>query len=211
SRDHFAKGIASSQAFLDSGQAPPDLAEDVRLDIETRQHPEALLPDVPVTQSQVTVIDGRKLTVLLAPHAATDGDTWVYDPKTRIAAVGDLVTLPVPFLDTACVQGWRNGLDAVWATDFALVIPGHGPVMTRAQFGDYRAAFYAYTDCARSSRDKADCGAEWLNATADLRAPEAPDDPRAKEMVGEYIDLLRDNGGNSTFCKGLIVILVEPL
>ncbi|MBW8882655.1 MAG: MBL fold metallo-hydrolase, partial [Asticcacaulis sp.] len=55
SRDHFTKGIASSQAFLDSGQAPPDLAEDVRLDIETRKHPEALLPDVPVTQSQVTV------------------------------------------------------------------------------------------------------------------------------------------------------------
>lgn len=199
-RDHFAKGIASSQAYLDTGQAPPDLAEDIRGDIVTRQHPEALLPDVPVTDSQMRDIDGRPLDIRLAPHAATDGDVWVYDPQSHVVAAGDLITLPVPFLDTACVDGWKAGLDAISATDFTLVIPGHGAPMTRAQFEGYRTAFGAYVDCAHGNRAATDCAADWLKASAERRAPEAPDDARATEMAGEYVDLLRQNGGDSAFC-----------
>lgn len=199
-RDFFPKGIESSRAYLASGKVPPGLAEDIQLDIDTRRHPEALLPDVPVTQSGPVTIDGKTLDLDLASNAATDGDVWVYDDKSHIAAAGDLITLPVPFLDTACVAGWRAGLDAIAATPFVTVVPGHGAPMTRPQFLTYKAAFEAYTDCAHSARNKAECAADWAQTTASLRAPEAATDARTLEMAGEYVQLLRDNGGNGQRC-----------
>ena len=199
-RDFFPKGIESSRAYLAAGKAPPGLAEDIQLDIDTRLHTEALLPDVPVTHSGPVTIGGKTLNLNLAANAATDGDVWVYDDTSHVAAAGDLITLPVPFLDTACVAGWRSGLDAIAATPFVTVVPGHGAPMARPQFLTYKAAFEAYTDCAHGTRPSADCATDWLKATADLRAPEAPDDARAREMAGEYVDLLRDNGGNGQRC-----------
>lgn len=199
-RDFFPKGIESSRAYLAANKVPPGLAEDIQLDIDTRLHPEALLPDVAVTASGPVIIDGKMLDINLAPNAATDGDVWVYDARSHIAAAGDLITLPVPFLDTACVGGWRTGLDAIAATPFTTVIPGHGAPMTRPQFMSYKAAFEAYTDCAHSTRDRSECAVAWLKATADLRAPEAPDDARTRDMASEYVDLLRDNGGNGQRC-----------
>jgi glyoxylase-like metal-dependent hydrolase (beta-lactamase superfamily II) len=199
-RDFFPKGVESSRTYLANNKVPPGLAEDIQLDIDTRLHPEALLPDVPVTQSAPVTIDGKVLDINLAPNAATDGDVWVYDEKSHIAAAGDLITLPVPFLDTACVGGWRVSLDAIAATPFVTVVPGHGAPMTRPQFLTYKAAFESYTDCAHGARDKAECAADWARATASLRAPEAAGNARTLDMAGEYVDLLRANGGNGQRC-----------
>jgi glyoxylase-like metal-dependent hydrolase (beta-lactamase superfamily II) len=201
-REVWPASIARSQAYLDSGQAPAALAQDIKGDIETRRHPEALVPDVAVTESGSRTIDGLKLELHLARNAATDSDVWVYERASRIAAAGDLVTLPVPFLDTACVKGWRAALDDVMATPFLKVLPGHGPAMDRDQFVAYKFAFEAYTDCANSAADKAMCAASWLKSTAGLRAPEPADDARASEMAEEYVDLLRANGGNGLRCTG---------
>jgi glyoxylase-like metal-dependent hydrolase (beta-lactamase superfamily II) len=161
-----------------------------------------LRPDVTIKQSGARVIGGLKLQINLAPNAATDGDVWVYDRESGVAAVGDLVTVPAPFLDTACVKGWEAALDRVWSTPFTTVIPGHGAPMTRAQFGAYRTAFKALADCAASKRDKADCAAAWTTATASVRG----DDPRearlAKGMTQYYVqDVLRAHAGNSEWCK----------
>jgi glyoxylase-like metal-dependent hydrolase (beta-lactamase superfamily II) len=198
--DVFPKGVEKSRAALAAGQYPPDVTYDVQLDIDTRLSPDALKPDVPVTASGPQTIDGVTFDIHLAPNAATDGDVWVYDPKSRILAAGDLITLPVPFLDAACVKGWRAGLDDIIAQPFTAVIPGHGPVMSRADVVAYRDAFVAYTDCAHSQQDPKVCAAAWLHATTALRAPDATDDPRAEEMAEEYVGLLRDNGGNGQRC-----------
>jgi predicted YcjX-like family ATPase len=72
--------------------------------------------------------------------------------------------------------------------------------MTRRQFLTYKAAFESYTDCAHGARDKAECAADWARATASLRAPEAADNARTLDMAGEYVDLLRANGGNGQRC-----------
>ncbi|MEO7392792.1 MAG: MBL fold metallo-hydrolase [Ramlibacter sp.] len=199
-RDVWPASIERSQAYLDSGKASPELAQDIIGDIETRRYPQALLADVTITESGTRVIDGMKLDFRLAPHAATDGDVWVYDPASRVAATGDLITLPVPFLDTACVKGWRTALGDLLATNFTLVVPGHGPPMNRGQVSTYTAAFEAFTDCANSTAAKSSCAANWLRATVTLRAPEPANDPRAREIAEEYVDLLRANGGNGLRC-----------
>ena len=61
--------------------------------------------------------------------------------------VGDLIPLPSPFLDTACVKG-RDAMDAIAAEAFERRIPGHGPAMTRADLDLYHRAFDACLDCA---------------------------------------------------------------
>jgi glyoxylase-like metal-dependent hydrolase (beta-lactamase superfamily II) len=194
-RDVFPQGIQRSEAFLATGKAPAGMAEDLRTDIETRRHPQALLPDVPIGASGMHDIDGLKLDIRLAAHAATEGDVWVYDPDSRIAAAGDLITFPVPFLDTACVKGWRAALNDLAATPFVAVVPGHGAAMDRPKFLAYKAAFEAYTDCIASPQDKAVCAAGWVKAL-----PEAAADPRATEMAAAYVEFLRANGGNAPRC-----------
>jgi glyoxylase-like metal-dependent hydrolase (beta-lactamase superfamily II) len=196
-REFFPDSVRQGRDYLATGQAPPDLAEDIRNDLATIGAPGLLRPDTVVNASGKQRIAGKELYVGLAPNAATEGDVWVFDPKSRVVAAGDLITLPVPFLDTACVQGWRDGLDAIWKTSFTVVIPGHGAPMTRTQFATYRTAFNNFADCARSNRDKALCAADWTRATQSL----ADDDPRAAGMAEYYVDMLRANGGNSKFCK----------
>ena len=61
-----------------------------------------LYPDVIIDKTRTRRITGRDFVLHLESHAVTAGDVWVFDPKTRVLAAGDLVTLPVPFLDTAC-------------------------------------------------------------------------------------------------------------
>src|SRR5688572_10294002 len=67
----------------------------------------------------------------------TNGDTIVYFPDLRVMATGDLfVVLPrVPTIDYnggGTTLGWVPTLDNVLKFDFDTVIPGHGPVATRA-------------------------------------------------------------------------------
>jgi len=152
---------------------------------------------VAITQSAERDLGQRRLQVNLAPHAATDGDVWVYDPATKVVAAGDLVTLPVPFLDTACVGGWRAALDAVWATPFTTLVPGHGAPMSRDQFAAYRTAFDAYADCVKSSAEATTCASGWAEAT---KALQGPGETRSKDMAAEYADYLRQHGGNSERC-----------
>lgn len=200
-RDVWPESLKRSQATLDAGKTAPGLAEDIRGDIETRRNAQFLKADVAITASGRQTIDGLALDFHFAPHAATDGDVWVYEPQSRVAAAGDLITLPVPFLDTACVRGWRTALQRMTTVPFATVIPGHGNPMNRAQFLTYKSAFDSYTDCATGTGDKAACAANWMKATVELRAPEAPDDARTLEMAQDYVDLLRENGGNAKLCQ----------
>ena len=118
--------------------------------------------------------------------AATRGDVWLFDPASATLIAGDLVTLPVPFLDTACPGGWRVALAQLAATPFRRLIPGHGPVMTRADFALWRTAFAGFIDCTGTSGQ---CADGWVRAAG--RLIPAPERPRARSMASYYADLLR--------------------
>ncbi|HWA92611.1 MAG TPA: MBL fold metallo-hydrolase [Rhizomicrobium sp.] len=196
----LAKSAADAQSYLDEGKLPPETAEDVRNDIATTRNGQALRPDVVVDRSATRDIAGKRLAVNLAPNAATDGDVWVYDPATRIAASGDLITLPAPFLDTACPAGWSKALGDIDKTRFTTILPGHGGAMSHAQFRAYRSAFDALIACSASSRDANECAAEWTKAVATL--PGAGPDAKAQGMTLYYVkDVLRAHNGKSAECK----------
>jgi hypothetical protein len=115
--------------------------------------------------------------------------------------VGDLVTLPSPFLDTACPAGWRRALGEISATPFQIALPGHGPPMTRASFTAWRGAFDALIDCSTGAKPKEACAAAWVAGVRSLLDPGELALRRATGMTQDYVDMLRAHGGKSPFCK----------
>lgn len=196
----LAKSERESAGYLADESIPATMRDDIRADAETIRNGAALEPDVPVTTSATMSLGGRKMQVHLAADAATAGDVWLYDPATHIAIVGDLVTLPAPFLDTACPDGWQRALGEVAASKFEKVIPGHGAPMDRAQFESYRAAFTGFVACAGSTTAKEACSAQWADAVQPLLGGEAKERQRAEAFAAYYVDLLRANGGRSAYC-----------
>jgi glyoxylase-like metal-dependent hydrolase (beta-lactamase superfamily II) len=190
-----------SVPYLDDPTVPEETRADMRLDLATIQHGAALRPDVVISTSKSLSLGGRKFRINLAPDAATSGDVWLFDKRSGIAALGDLVTLPAPFLDTACPEGWKSALAAVSATPFRVAIPGHGAPMERSQFQLYQQAFESFIDCSGTDRPKEACAADWAQAVQPLLSADPGQMRRAQAMSAYYVGLLRANGGRSKYCE----------
>jgi glyoxylase-like metal-dependent hydrolase (beta-lactamase superfamily II) len=162
----FVESRRRTGQALAAGRIPESARPEIMRAFDVMDHPERLRPTRPVTRSGVTEVAGRRLQVNLAPWAATEGDVWLYDPALRLVIAGDLVVAPVPFMDTACPEGWRDALDRIAATRFVTLIPGHGAPMDRPAFLAWRAAFNAFVDCGRSDRPGAECVAGWRRDAA---------------------------------------------
>jgi len=145
-----------------------------------------LIPTDPVTKSERRVIAGRPLDIHLAPYAATEGDVWVYDPRSKTVFAGDLVVAYVPFLDTACVEGWARAIHEINAVPFTTLVPGHGKPMNRAAFTQWRTAFHKLIDCADSKASKDACIAGWKRDAAPFVAEIAP--RKIDGLLGYYLD-----------------------
>jgi glyoxylase-like metal-dependent hydrolase (beta-lactamase superfamily II) len=197
----LAGSAARSEKYLNDPQIPAGIKEDIRAGLLTIQNGSSLRPDVEIKSSGVMSIGGRKFHVNLERYAATAGDVWVYDEPTGVAALGDLVTIPSPYLDTACPEGWSQALGHVTDTPFKIAVPGHGPLLSRAQVVLYRGAFDAFVECAKSSNPKAVCADAWSNAMRALLGNKPMDAASAAEEAADYVDMLRANGGNSGFCQ----------
>ena len=201
-KSFLPRSARDDQDAIDHGGLPAATVDDIKGDLATIRNGAALRPDIVVAASGARSIGGLRLKLNLAPNAATDGDVWVYDPASRVAAVGDLVTLPAPFLDTACVRGWRAALAGIWATPFRIALPGHGAPMTRLQFATWRTAFSNLVDCAASARGKSECAAGWTAGTAGLRGADPAQARQSRGMAEYYVqDVLRAHGGNSAWCN----------
>lgn len=196
------KSAVEGRKYLEAGQLPPETLEDLRNDLATIDSGAKLRPDIVVKKSGSLKLGGRELQVNLAPDAATDGDLWVFDPVSKVIAMGDLVTLPAPFLDTGCPSGWKAGLEAILATPFETAIPGHGAPMTRADVTTYRDAFTAFIDCSASTVAATECGAQWSKGIASLLGGDQRRLKGAEGMASYYAgDVLRANGGKSATCR----------
>jgi glyoxylase-like metal-dependent hydrolase (beta-lactamase superfamily II) len=166
-------------------------------------HPDTLRPTIPVTKSALMSVAGRRLDVRLAKFAATEGDVWIYDPKTHIAIVGDLVVGLVPFMDTACADGWSKALGQIAAVPFKTLIPGHGEPMDRAEFLTWRKAYDEFVACGRSSADKKQCVEGWMRGAAKFIDKQHVD--YARDAAGYYLDtrLRSSSEEQQKYCKPL--------
>lgn len=156
----------------------------------------ALAPDERIASSGKRTIAGRAFEIGFESHAVTAGDVWLYDPATKVLAAGDLVTLPVPFFDTACPKRWGEALGRLDGVEFTTLIPGHGAPMSRKTFATYRQAFDRLLDCAASTRKKSMCIDGWVKDATPLIA--ASDEKAARGLLDYYIDgVLRGDAANA--------------
>jgi glyoxylase-like metal-dependent hydrolase (beta-lactamase superfamily II) len=177
------------------------LRDDIRADLLTTRNGAALKPDVVLTTSGEATLGGGTLEIHVAADAVTAGDLWLYDPAHRLAVLGDLVTLPAPYLDTACPRGWSAALGEVATAPFEVAIPGHGPVMSRALFDLYRSAFDSFIGCVSSARPAGECASGWADDVAPLLADDAGGRQRAVDAATYYVGMLRAHGGRSEDCE----------
>jgi glyoxylase-like metal-dependent hydrolase (beta-lactamase superfamily II) len=188
---------------LAAGQVPESMRAELTRAFDVMDHPERLRPTRPVTRSGLQNVAGRRLQVNLASYAATEGDVWIYDPALRLVIAGDLVVGPVPFMDTACPEGWRAALGRIAATPFTTLIPGHGAPMDRGAFVAWRGAYDAFMDCGQSDRPKADCVAGWRRDAA--RFIPAGSEQIVERLAGYYVDsrLRASPGERARYCRPL--------
>lgn len=199
-RGFLAESAKEAEAYLADPQVPEATREDILGDLRTIESGAALRPDVAIERSGTLPIGGRDFVVQLARDAVTAGDVWLYDAASRVAVLGDLVTLPAPFLDTACPEGWLAALGEVAAAPFEVAIPGHGRPLSREEVARYRGALVGFVDCARSTAPAADCTTRWTEAVESLFEDAGTDGPRARRIAAYYVDMLRANGGRSRHC-----------
>lgn len=132
---------------------------------------DAYLPTHPVDAGGPRALDGRMLRFGLVPDAVSGGDVWIYDAATRVLVAGDLVTLPVPLLDTACPTGWSRALRSLAAVPFEQVVPGHGPPLSRRGFDRYVSAYDRLLACAAGPDPEAACAEAWVADMGQLLPP----------------------------------------
>ncbi len=196
----LARNAAEIPTYLNEPNFSEVEREEVRVFAATMAESDVLRPDVVLDRSQRMRFAGRRFDVHITDGAVTDADVWLYDRRTRIAVIGDLVTFPAPFFETACPQRWREALDEVWATPFRVALAGHGEPMTRDQFNAWRVAYGAFLDCVVSETEARTCAFAWADNTAQFRSSDDLARREAAGMAGYYVGYLRENAGKSPDC-----------
>lgn len=101
-------------------------------------------PTVTFKTEKTLKFDGETVAIKHLGPGHTDGDAFVYFPKSDVLALGDNFWNGIyPFIDNGVGGGvdamisWVNASLAL-ATDKTIIVPGHGPVGTKAQLVEFR-------------------------------------------------------------------------
>ena len=106
--------------------------------------PAIALPKVTFTDRMTLRLAGRAVELKHSPAVHTDGDTYVYFADADVLATGDIVFFGrYPNIDFAyggSINGMIRGVDELiaFAKETTTIVPGHGPVGTKAMMREYR-------------------------------------------------------------------------
>jgi glyoxylase-like metal-dependent hydrolase (beta-lactamase superfamily II) len=192
---NYAKQLEEVIAKSEEGSAAQ---KSYRTELGLIEAGKQLAPDEVITTSGRRTIGGATLDVHLETNAVTAGDLWLFEPKSKTLIAGDLVTLPYPFLDTACPPRWKSALDALASVDFAILLPGHGAPMTRREFEQYRTAYGNLLTCGASTRTNEECAGGRLKDAGTF----VKHDPAfVRQALDYYLDgFLRPNADTARLC-----------
>jgi glyoxylase-like metal-dependent hydrolase (beta-lactamase superfamily II) len=114
------------------------------LGMKTKPEPKIALPIATFTRDVTFHLNGDELVVTHVPRAHTDGDSIVRFAKSNVVHMGDTFFNKLyPFIDTSSggtVAGVLAAVDGVLKTvrDDTKIIPGHGPLASKADLKAYR-------------------------------------------------------------------------
>jgi len=104
-----------------------------------------MIPKLTYADSMNLSVKGLTARLGHPAKAHTDGDTYVHFKVANVIATGDIVTLGryplVDFLNGGSIQGMIAAVDGYLklANDNTRIVPGHGPLATKATLAEYRA------------------------------------------------------------------------
>lgn len=103
------------------------------------------LPVVTFSEDISFHLNGDTVHALHAPHAHTDGDSFIHFQNANVVHAGDLFFNGFyPFIDVdhgGSLKGMIEGVDTLLslADDKTKIIPGHGPLAGKADLERYRS------------------------------------------------------------------------
>ena len=106
--------------------------------------PAVALPSQTFKDAMTLRLGGRTAELKHLANVHTDGDTTIYFSDARVYVTGDIVFFGrypnIDFANNGSIDGMIRGVDQVlaFATDDMKIVPGHGPVGTKAQIREYR-------------------------------------------------------------------------
>ncbi len=122
------------------------------------------LPQITFADEAQVFVGGKEVSAHHLGRGHTNGDAVILFPSERVLHTGDLfVNGSAPFIDYSAkgsLVEWAKTLDRVLDLDFDTVIPGHGPVATKADLRNWRHSIAelqsrARTACAGGAADAA--------------------------------------------------------
>ena len=120
--------------------------------------PKAALPVVTVPGEIRFHLNGDEIHAFHVPHAHTDGDLIVHFSKGDVVHMGDVYFRGMyPFIDTSSGGGADGVIAAVdrvlaLSTDKTRIIPGHGPLASKADLQAYRDMLATVTQRIKTLR-----------------------------------------------------------
>ncbi|MFK8017187.1 MAG: MBL fold metallo-hydrolase [Gammaproteobacteria bacterium] len=127
-----------------------EFIEAYKLDVPAA--PAVALPVVTFNSQMTFHFGGETIHVHHSPHAHTDGDSFIYFENANAIHTGDLFFNKIyPFIDTGSGGGIQGMMQAVKnvltiANDDTRIIPGHGPLATKADLQEYLVMLEAAHD-----------------------------------------------------------------
>ena len=112
-------------------------------EMSIKAQPPAALPVVTFTDDVTLHVNGDDVHVIHVAPAHTDGDSIVHFKTANVIHTGDTVTASYPIVDVDSggqFEGFIAAADRILALadDNTKIIPGHGPLMTKADVVAYR-------------------------------------------------------------------------
>jgi glyoxylase-like metal-dependent hydrolase (beta-lactamase superfamily II) len=101
------------------------------------------LPRITFSDETQVFLGGKEVRARYLGRGHTNGDAVVYFPSERVLHTGDLYmsTGGPPFIDYSAggsLADWEKTLEQALQYDFDIVIPGHGPVVKKADLMKWR-------------------------------------------------------------------------
>lgn len=149
-RDHIAGGEVFAPA------ATVIAHENARATIIGEQRPTAV-PDISFSDRLNITLGGKTVELIYAGPSHSDNMTIVHFPEQRAVFTVDFISvnkLPYMDLNDTYFPDWIDAVKKVEAMDFDILVPGHGPMGTKADVAEHRKYLQALYDAVLAAARK---------------------------------------------------------